>query len=109
MIARIMSITTHAPMKICQPYIVLWKWTSADIDRSQESATQPNPKRITSATAIFPWSECCVWSSRRSSPNPARIRSRSPLAHASPLSGRMATSSRTEFQTNQQDSAVRRP
>src|SRR5690349_22295223 len=49
---KLASAATHPPMNTHQPYIVLWKWRSSDIDRSHESTIHPNANENASATAM---------------------------------------------------------
>ena len=90
-----MMAQSQPPMKNCQPYIVLWKCGSIDIERSQDRITQPKPNTSARTTASFPCSECVECSSRRSSPKPARMRARMFFAQFAPHSGRTPTSRRT--------------
>src|SRR4030081_1062172 len=96
MMVQLAIAVTQPPMKNHQPYIVLWKCGSRDIDKSHDKTIQPNAKAKPRNTASFPCNECVECSSRRSSRNPLRIRSRRLLAQLAPDSGRIPTSSRTD-------------
>jgi hypothetical protein len=67
MIVQLASAATHAPMKNHQPYIVLWKCGSSDIERSHDSTIHPKVNAKARNTASLPCSECVEWSSRLSS------------------------------------------
>ena len=58
MIVQLASAVTQPPMKNHQPYIVLWKNGSSDIERSHDSTIQPNTNANPRNTASFPCSEC---------------------------------------------------